>query len=125
MCFSATASFTATALLVPVGIYASKVALAKDARYLPLAVFSLAFGIQQGFEGLEWLGLDGNRQPSRHGLAGGDGLFILLPWILASLASLDDVHFRASTLGQKVAAGYDPYWLFIRRLPIWAIPALS
>ena len=61
MCFSATASFTATALLVPFGIYAGKVAQAKDSRYLPLAVFPLAFGIQQGFEGLEWLGLEGDR----------------------------------------------------------------
>ncbi|MDJ0705736.1 MAG: hypothetical protein QNJ46_20920 [Leptolyngbyaceae cyanobacterium MO_188.B28] len=61
MCFSAAASFTATAILVPAGIYASKIARNKDPRYLPLAIFPLAFGIQQGLEGLAWLGLEGNQ----------------------------------------------------------------
>ena len=61
MCFSATASFTATSLLVPMGIYASKVAWEKDSKYLPLATFPLAFGIQQGCEGIEWVGLDSHQ----------------------------------------------------------------
>jgi hypothetical protein len=61
MCFSATASFTATALLIPMGIYASKIAWLRDARYLPLAVIPLAFGIQQGIECIEWLSLTSNQ----------------------------------------------------------------
>lgn len=61
MCFSANASFTATVLLIPLGIYASKVSWDKDSRYLPLAMFPVAFGAQQGFEGIEWLGLENNQ----------------------------------------------------------------
>ncbi len=57
MCFSAIASFTATALLIPTGLYACKLAWDKDTQYLPLALIPCAFGIQQGLEGIEWLGL--------------------------------------------------------------------
>ncbi|MEM7770342.1 MAG: DUF6629 family protein [Cyanobacteria bacterium P01_A01_bin.37] len=66
MCFSASASFTATTLLVPIGLYGSKIAWAKDARYLPLAIFPLAFGIQQGFEGVAWLGIDNHQGAMIH-----------------------------------------------------------
>lgn len=55
MCFSATASFTATALLIPLGLYASTTAWLRDSRYVPLATMPLFFGIQQGIEGIEWL----------------------------------------------------------------------
>ncbi|WP_299413199.1 DUF6629 family protein [Acaryochloris sp. IP29b_bin.148] len=58
MCFSTTASFTAAALLFPAGIYASKIAEAKDRQLLPLAVIPIGFSIQQSFEGLVWLNLD-------------------------------------------------------------------
>ena len=57
MCFSATASFTSAALLFTMGVYASRAAWSSDSRYLPLALFPVAFGFQQGFEGLTWLGL--------------------------------------------------------------------
>lgn len=57
MCFSATASFTATAFLIPTGIYACKLAIQKDSRYLPFALTPCLFGIQQGLEGIEWLSL--------------------------------------------------------------------
>ncbi len=57
MCFSATASFTASALLIPGGFYCLRAAFVKDSRYIPIAVIPLAFGIQQSLEGLLWLGL--------------------------------------------------------------------
>ncbi|MEM7065405.1 MAG: DUF6629 family protein [Cyanobacteria bacterium P01_B01_bin.77] len=57
MCFSATASFTATALLLPTGLYACKLAVDCDRNYLPLALIPCMFGIQQGFEGIEWLAI--------------------------------------------------------------------
>lgn len=57
MCFSATASFTATALLLPTGLYAGKLAWDCDRKYLPLALIPCMFGIQQGFEGIEWLAI--------------------------------------------------------------------
>lgn len=61
MCFSANASFIATGLLLPLGIYALKAAWVKDSRYLPLAMTPVAFGIQQGFEGVEWLALESHQ----------------------------------------------------------------
>jgi hypothetical protein len=60
MCFSATASFAASALLIPIGVYCIKTALAKDTDYLPLAFTPLAFGIQQALEGVVWLGINSN-----------------------------------------------------------------
>jgi hypothetical protein len=56
MCFSATASFAASAALVPAGIYCVRVALRKNRRYLPLAFVPMVFAVQQFTEGLVWLG---------------------------------------------------------------------
>lgn len=61
MCFSATASFTATAFLVPAGLYACNLAMDKELKYLPLAFIPCAFGIQQGFEGIEWMAIHSNQ----------------------------------------------------------------
>jgi hypothetical protein len=57
MCFSAIASFTTAALLLPLGIYASNLAWRKDSRYLSLTIVPIFFGIQQGIEGMEWLSI--------------------------------------------------------------------
>jgi hypothetical protein len=61
MCFSTAASFTTAALLLPLGIYASKIAWFKDSRYLPLTIIPIFFGIQQGMEGMEWLSINSNQ----------------------------------------------------------------
>jgi hypothetical protein len=64
MCFSATASFTAAALLVPVGIAATRSARAQTpwpgpgAGRLALAVSPLIFALQQAIEGVVWLGVE-------------------------------------------------------------------
>lgn len=58
MCFSAPASFSASAILLPVGIYCVKKALNNDKRYLSLAAVPFLFGIQQAFEGGLWLAMD-------------------------------------------------------------------
>ncbi|TVQ16779.1 MAG: hypothetical protein EA367_19230 [Leptolyngbya sp. DLM2.Bin15] len=58
MCFSATASFTISAALLPMGGWCINKAWQGDRHYLPLAAFPLAFGIQQAIEGMVWLGLD-------------------------------------------------------------------
>jgi hypothetical protein len=55
MCFSATASFTAATVLMPVAAYTIGTALKADKRYLGFAVFPLFFGIQQFLEGGLWL----------------------------------------------------------------------
>jgi hypothetical protein len=54
VCFSAAASFTAGAALVPAGIYCISAALRKKPSYLGLAVVPLIFGIQQISEGFVW-----------------------------------------------------------------------
>lgn len=60
MCFSAIASFTASALLIPTGLYCRHIAQHRDRRYQSLATIPLLFGIQQACEGGVWLGLQHN-----------------------------------------------------------------
>lgn len=57
MCFSVSASFAASAVLIPTGIYGLSLAHTRPA-YWPLALVPLAFGLQQGFEGIVWLGMN-------------------------------------------------------------------
>ncbi|MDH5178596.1 MAG: hypothetical protein OEY07_02945 [Gammaproteobacteria bacterium] len=59
MCFSANASFTAAALLIPGGAYCISLARRDAPQYLPFAVYPLVFGIQQFCEGLLWLSIVG------------------------------------------------------------------
>jgi hypothetical protein len=71
MCFSSAASFTAAALLIPAGLSAS-LTCHRSGRdeLLPLAFSPALFGLQQGLEGLVWLGLDrGGLEPLTHGAA--------------------------------------------------------
>ena len=58
MCFSATASFSASVILIPVGLYCVKKAASLEEPYWVLALLPFVFGIQQFFEGLVWLGID-------------------------------------------------------------------
>ncbi|MDC0535930.1 hypothetical protein OAO18_09005 [Francisellaceae bacterium] len=63
MCFSASASFTAGAFLVPTGIYCIYSAIElKRNHYLMLACVPLFFGIQQLIEGGVWLSLAANSE---------------------------------------------------------------
>lgn len=57
MCFSATASFVAGGVLVPVGILAVVRARQAGGLLVPFAIYPLAFGIQQVFEGLVWIAM--------------------------------------------------------------------
>lgn len=54
MCFSATASFTASAALLPAGVAAIHRAYRIDRRYLALCALPFLFGLQQLAEGLVW-----------------------------------------------------------------------
>ncbi|MBD2056564.1 hypothetical protein H6F88_11140 [Oculatella sp. FACHB-28] len=58
MCFSAPVSFTASALLIPAGLYALRLAYGQNSSYLPLASIPIAFGVQQACEGLVWLSIE-------------------------------------------------------------------
>ena len=57
MCFSATASFTLSGALVPIGLYTIARVSRSNTAWLPFAAFPLIFGLQQSVEGFVWLGL--------------------------------------------------------------------
>jgi len=54
MCFSAEASFTAAALLLPAGALSIQRAYRTDRRYAPVCALPLLFGLQQLLEGFVW-----------------------------------------------------------------------
>lgn len=54
MCFSASASFTASAVLLPAGTLALRRAYTTDRRYLALCALPFLFGVQQLLEGFVW-----------------------------------------------------------------------
>lgn len=58
MCFSATVSFSAAAVLVTTGAYAVQQARSLELPYRLLALTPVLFGIQQGFEGMVWREID-------------------------------------------------------------------
>ena len=80
MCFSAAASFTTGGLLLPVGILCLRKARDAERGYGPIASLPLLFGIQQVFEGLLWLSLDGNEAINGHTAALGYLFFAYLLW---------------------------------------------
>jgi Family of unknown function (DUF6629) len=59
MCFSATVSYSAAAVLVTAGVYAVRQARRLRPAYLMWALVPVLFGLQQAFEGLVWQELDG------------------------------------------------------------------
>ncbi|WP_420856726.1 DUF6629 family protein [Sulfuriflexus mobilis] len=65
MCFSATASFTASALLLPVGVYCLHEARQAKKPYWLLAVMPLLFAIQQFLEGQRWLAVQAHQPASK------------------------------------------------------------
>ena len=58
MCFSATVSYSATAVLVTTGLYAVQQARRLPVPYWMWAVIPVFFGFQQAFEGRVWQELD-------------------------------------------------------------------
>lgn len=54
MCFSATVSYGAAAVLVSAGLHATSLARQLSARWVLIALIPLFFGIQQAFEGRVW-----------------------------------------------------------------------
>ena len=81
MCFSATASFTAAAILIPSGIYCLKEANQLDKPYWAFAMFPFMFGLQQLLEGGVWLALLKGDVLSAHTLALGFLLFSHVFWL--------------------------------------------
>ena len=81
MCFSATASFTAAAVLVPAGMYCLKKSNQIDKRYWAFAMMPFMFGLQQLFEGGVWVALMEGDAASARSLALGFLLFSHLFWL--------------------------------------------
>lgn len=62
MCFSATASFGLSAVLLPAGVYALVKARKIDRHWIPFSAYPIAFAFQQAAEGLLWLGISADNQ---------------------------------------------------------------
>lgn len=79
MCFSAEASFTAAALLTPLGAASVARAWRVDKSFVPLCTLPLLFGLQQFAEGMVWVaGAAGDSAGVEHySLA-----FIFFSWIV-------------------------------------------
>lgn len=78
MCFSATASFTAGAVLLGLGAVA--MGSVRQPRELPFAAIPLVFSIQQVIEGLVWLGLDQGMPEWSAAMAQAFAFFALVLW---------------------------------------------
>lgn len=100
MCFSASASFTASAVLMPLGLYSTHLARNnQQSNYVPLALVPFFFGVQQLVEGLEWTALDQGRIEPLTTLAGLGFLFfaycfwmVWIPWSAWSISRSTDSH---------------------------------
>lgn len=128
MCFSATASFSLSAALIPVGMGCLKKAQEEDRRYLPLAAFPLAFGIQQAIEGLVWVGLGADNARLVALAAAGFVFFshgFWLVWTPLTAASVEGDRLRGRIWRALVGIGllYGlyfnlPLWLNLRQLAV-------
>lgn len=81
MCFSATASFSAAAILIPAGVFCLKKSNQVDKRYWAYAMLPLLFGLQQALEGGVWLALSQAEQARAHFMALGFLLFSHVFWL--------------------------------------------
>lgn len=101
MCFSAPASFTASALLTVMG--AALVTRVKDKKWLPLALIPWFFAMQQASEGFVWLkGSEG---------VGAKNIFLFFAyvfwpiWISFSLYLAEENHVRKQLLSFCLGMG--------------------
>lgn len=81
MCFSATVSYSAAAVLVGSGIYAVRQARSLALPNRLLALTPILFGIQQGFEGLVWQAIDAGRERDAVPFALGFHFFSHFLWL--------------------------------------------
>lgn len=81
MCFSATASITASALLLPAGFYALKKASNIATEYSPIASIPIGFGIQQAMEAGVWAGFSSGDTGMIHSYSLGFMFFSHFFWL--------------------------------------------
>ena len=109
MCFSANASFAASAILVPAGLYCLNEARHTEKPYWLLAVIPLLFGIQQFTEGQIWLALGTVDVPLQKQWAHGFMFFshfFWLFWMPFLCYALDDVLWRKRFFLALAAVGF-------------------
>jgi hypothetical protein len=125
MCFSATASFVAGGVLIPIGGIALMRAWRTDRRYLSLAAFPTLFGAQQIVEGYLWRSIDDPGVAVSHTAAMAFLLFAYLLWlVLTPLAVFfleERTWLRHVFLGVTVFGGAYGLSLFVPLLvnPDW------
>jgi hypothetical protein len=131
MCFSAEASFTAAAILIPAGAITVHGAYRSNSKYLAIAALPLFFGLQQLFEGLVWTGseLSSDSMVRRYSMAYMFFSWLAWPvWVPFSTYFLEPCRRRYVYLifailgGMLGAAQYFPYfahdgWLVTKFLP--------
>lgn len=78
MCFSAEASFVASAVLIPAGVLATVRAAKVDARYTAISALPVLLGLQQLSEGFVWLAGDGGNQATIETLS---LIYMFFSWI--------------------------------------------
>jgi len=108
MCFSATASFTVAGALLPAGAYCIATARRIDHKWIPLAVYPIAFAIQQAIEGVLWLGLNSGDQATVAVASRGFlffSHFFWLAWVPFSVYWLGGEAWRRKLLLCLTAAG--------------------
>jgi len=125
MCFSATASFTASAVLVTIGVVAERRSATPAQRLL--ATIPFLFGLQQFTEGLLWIGLshpglDFFSKPAMY-------IFMIIAQVVwpilipLSLLLLEKNATRKKVLGiflgaGIIAAAYLFYWIAFQQLTV-------
>jgi len=101
MCFSATASFTVAAILLPAGTYCVTTAQWIDSKWLLLAIYPIVFSIQQATEGIVWLGVNSGDQTVIAVASRGFlffSHFFWLAWVPFSVYWLEDEPWRRTLL---------------------------
>lgn len=131
MCFSAEASYTAAAVLLPAGVFAIRKAGQMNRNLIPLATLPVLFGFQQLFEGLVWTGntLSSDAMVERYSLAYMFFSWLAWPvWVPFSTYFLEPcrrrhIYLLFAILGGMIGAmQYFPYfahegWLITKFLP--------
>jgi len=81
MCFSATASFTSAAVLIPAGLYCLKKSSQIDQSYRAFVLLPFMFGIQQLIEAGVWVSITAGDAHATHILALGFLFFSHFLWL--------------------------------------------
>lgn len=94
MCFSASASFSAAAVLLPAGVLALRYTRTFNQPYWVLAIFPLVFALQQIIEGVLWLTFTNDNSQQTPNIFALSFLFIALSfwlfWVPYSAYVLED-----------------------------------